>query len=122
MSSFLHGMKLRYNNGNGTRDIVRFLGVDFIDGMQLKCNVRFSDDSTNLVDPKTLDFIENPDIAIIPQTLDDYFNDAINLEPSDLEQILKPIMLSPLQEKMLSYHYSSLFWLNKESFQNVWHH
>ena len=69
MSSCLQGMKLRYNDGNGTRDVVRFLGVDFIDGMQLKCNVRFSDDSTKLVDPETLDFIENPDIAIIPQTL-----------------------------------------------------
>jgi hypothetical protein len=105
MSSFLQGMKLRYNDGNGTRDVVCFLGVDFIDGMQLKCNVRFSDDSTKLVDPETLDFIENPDIAIIPQTLDDYFNDVINLEPSDLEHILKPITLSPLQEEMLSYHY-----------------
>jgi hypothetical protein len=37
--------------------------------------------------------------------LDDYFSDAINLEPSDLENILKQITISPLQEEMLSYHY-----------------
>jgi hypothetical protein len=57
MSSFLQGMKLRYNDGNGTHDVVCFLGIDFIDGMQLKCNIKFSDDSTKLVDPETLDFI-----------------------------------------------------------------
>ena len=39
MSSFLQGTKLRYNNGNGTRDVVSFIGVDFINGMQLKCNI-----------------------------------------------------------------------------------
>ncbi len=31
MSSFFQNMKLRYNDSNGTRDIVTFLGVDFID-------------------------------------------------------------------------------------------
>ena len=96
MSSFLQGMKLRYNDGNGMRDVVQFLGVDFIDGMQLKCNIRLSNDSTKLVDPKTLDFIENPDIAIILQTLEEYCRDAANLKPSDLERILKPVTLSPL--------------------------
>jgi hypothetical protein len=44
-------MKLKYNDGNGTQDIVTFLGVDFINGMQLKCNIRLLDDSTKLVDP-----------------------------------------------------------------------
>jgi len=105
MSTFLQGMKLRYNDGNGTRDVVYFLGVDFIDGMQLKCTIRLSDDSTKLVDPETLDFIDNPDVAIIPQTAEDYCRDAANLKPSDLEHILNPVALSPLQEEMLSYHY-----------------
>ncbi len=105
MSLFLQGMKLRYNNGNGMRNVVQFLGVDFIDGMQLKCNIRLSNDSTKLVDPKTLDFIENPDIAIIPQTSEEYCRDAANLKPSDLGHILKPVTLSPLQEEILSYHY-----------------
>jgi hypothetical protein len=85
MSSFLQGMKLRYNNGNGTHDVISFLELDFIDGMQLKCNIRLSDDSTKLVDPETLDFIENPDIAIILQTSEDYCRDAANLKPSDLD-------------------------------------
>jgi hypothetical protein len=108
-------MKLKYVDGNGTRDIVTFIGVDFIDGMQLKCNIRLLDDSTKLVDPEMLDFIENPDIAIIPQTPEEYCRDATNLNPLDLENILKPITLSPLQEEMLSYHY----WLHHEPFPKL---
>ncbi len=73
--------------------------------MQLKCNIRFSDDSTKLVDHETLNFIKNPDIAIILQTSEDYCRYAANLKPSDLEHILKLVMLSSLQEEMLSYHY-----------------
>jgi hypothetical protein len=72
MSLFLQGMKLRFNDKNGTINIVTFIRVDFIKGMQLKCNIRLSDDSTKLVDPEMLDFIENPDIAIIPQTLEEF--------------------------------------------------
>jgi hypothetical protein len=115
MSSFLQGMKLRYNDGNGARNVVQFFGVDFINGMQLKCNIRFSNDSTKLVDLETLDFIENPDIAIIPQTSEEYCRDAANLKPLDLEHILKPVTLSPLQEEMLSYHY----WLHHEPFPKL---
>ncbi len=63
------------------------------------------DDSTKLIDPEMLDFIENPDITIIPQTLEEYCRDATNLKPLDLEHIIKPVTLSPLQEEMLSYHY-----------------
>ena len=98
MNSFLQGMKLRYNDGNGLCDVVQFIGVYFIDGMQLKCNIKLSDDSTKLVDPEMLDFIDNPDIAVIPQTSEDYCRDAVNLKPLDLEHIMKPITLSPLQE------------------------
>ncbi len=108
-------MKLRFNNGNGTQDKVTFIGVDFIDGMQLKCNIRLLDDSANLVDPEMLDFIENPDIAIIPQTLEEFCRDATNLKPSDLEHILKLITLSPLQKEKLSYHY----WLHHEPFPKL---
>ena len=83
--------------------------------MQLKCNIRLSDDSTKLVDPEMLNFIENPDIAIIPHTLEEYCRDAANLKPLDLEHILKLITLSPLQEEMLSYHY----WLHHEPFSKL---
>jgi hypothetical protein len=105
MSSFFQDMKLKYNNGNGTCNIVTFLGVDFVDGMQLKCNIKLSDDSTRLFDPEMLNFIKNPDIAVVPQTTEEYCRDAANLNPLDLEQILKLVTLSPLQEEMLSYHY-----------------
>jgi hypothetical protein len=72
MSTFFKGLKLWHNDGNGTRDIVTFIGVDFIDNMQLKCQIRLSDKSILLVDPETLNFIENPDIASIPQTSEEY--------------------------------------------------
>ena len=31
--SFFTGMYLRYNDGKGTRDVVKFLGADFVDDM-----------------------------------------------------------------------------------------
>jgi hypothetical protein len=73
MISFLQGMKLRYNYGFGTRDIVTFFGIDFVDNMRLKCKIKLSNNLDILVDIATLNFIENPDIALIPETLEDYF-------------------------------------------------
>jgi hypothetical protein len=105
MSSFFKGLKLWYNDGNGTPNIVTFIGVDFIDNMQLKCQIRLSDKSILLVDPETLNFIENPDIASIPQTLEEYCRDCTNIKPSNLQHIMNPKTLSPLQEEMMSHHY-----------------
>jgi hypothetical protein len=51
-----------------------------------------------------LNFIENPDIAFIPQTNDEYYKECYYLNPSDLEQIVHPQALSPLQEEMMSHH------------------
>ncbi len=50
-----------------------FLGTDFVEDMRLKCKIRLSNDAIILVDIKTLNFIENPDIASILETLEDYF-------------------------------------------------
>jgi hypothetical protein len=77
--SFFTGMHLRYNNGKGTRDVVKFLGADFVDDMQIKCSIQLSDDTVLLVDPETLNFIENPDVALIPQTSDDYIRESAEL-------------------------------------------
>jgi hypothetical protein len=51
-----------------------------------------------------LTFIENPDIASIPQTNGEYYKECHYLDPSDLEQIVHPQSLSPLQEEMMSHH------------------
>jgi hypothetical protein len=104
LTSFFNGMHLRYNDGKGTRDIVKFLGADFVDDMQIKCSVQLSDDTVLLVDPETLNFIENPDVASIPQTSDDYLRESANISRSQLDTLLSPKSLSPLQEEMLSYH------------------
>jgi hypothetical protein len=96
-------MRLKYNYGQGTRNIVTFLGADFGEGMQIKCEVKLSIDLVILVDPETLNFIENPDIASIPQTSEEYCHKCENIEPSQLEHILFPKILSPLQEKMMSH-------------------
>jgi hypothetical protein len=78
-------MKLKYNDGQGTRDIVTFLGADFGKAMQIKCQIKLSNDSIILVDPESLNFIKNPDIASIPQTSQDYCRECENIEPSQLE-------------------------------------
>ncbi len=70
--SFFKDMKLKYNNGQGTRDTVTFLGADFGKAMQIKCQIKLSNDSIILVDPESLNFIKNPDIASIPQTSQEY--------------------------------------------------
>ena len=57
--AFLQGMKLRYNDGSGTQDIVTFLSSDFVEDMRLKCKIKLSNDSVVLVDLETLNFIEN---------------------------------------------------------------
>ncbi len=57
-----------------------------------------------MVAPELLNFIENPDIASIPQTILDYYEECQYLELSDLEKIVPLQALSPLQEEMMSYH------------------
>ena len=76
-----------------------FLGADFGEAMQIKCQIKLSNDSVILVDPESLNFIENPDITSIPQTSQEYCLKCKNIEPSQLEHIL-----SPLQEEMMSHH------------------
>jgi len=102
--SFFTGMHLHYNDGKGTRDVVKFIGADFVDDMQIKCLVQLSDDTVLLVDPETLNFIENPDFASIPQTPDDYLRESENILQSQMRMLLSPKSLSPLQEEMLNYH------------------
>jgi hypothetical protein len=56
------------------------------------------------VDPETLNFIENPDIASIPQTSEECYQELKNIEPLQLEHLLTPQSLSPLQEEMMIHH------------------
>ena len=70
--TFLEGMKLILNDGSGVKSVVKFIGVEFSGGTRQKCRVLNSDGTTDLVDPEMLHFLENPDIASIPQTSDDY--------------------------------------------------
>ncbi len=88
--SFFKDMKLKYNDGQGTQDIVTFLGADFGKAMQIKCQIKLSNDSVILFDPESLNFIENPDIASILQTSQEYCCECKNIVPSQLEHILSP--------------------------------
>ena len=63
-----------------------------------------SDGTTDLVDPEMLHVLENPDIASIPQTSDDYCKECEVVLKEDLKGILEPESLSPLQEEIMSYH------------------
>ncbi len=82
--SFMKGMKLGYNDGNGVWDIVTFLGMDYVDDMQMVCHIQQSDGTKLLAVPPMLNFIENPDIAFIPQTNEEYYDGCNYLDPSDL--------------------------------------
>jgi hypothetical protein len=113
--SFFDGMRLWYNDGNKTRDVVMFIGADFVDDMQIKCRVKLSNDMIMLVDPETLNFIENPDVVSIPQTSEEYSQESMHIPLSQLEHLISPKSLSPLQEEMLSYHY----WLHHTPFPKL---
>jgi hypothetical protein len=102
--SFMKGMKLRYNDGNGIRDIVTFLGIDYVDEMQMVCHIQRSDGTELYAIPQMINFIENPDVVSIPQTNEEYYNECHYLDPSDLEKIVHPQVLSPHQEEMMSHH------------------
>ena len=98
-------MQLLYNDGSGTKEIVQFAGVDYANDMQRLCKIQHQDGSLSTVYPEMLNFIENPDIASIPQTSQQYCRECNNLEPEKLKHVLNPQSLSPLQEEMMSYHY-----------------
>jgi hypothetical protein len=102
--SFMRGMKPQYNDSNGTHDIVTFLDIDYVDDMQMVCLIQQSDDTELLVVLEMLNFIENPDIASILQTNKEFHEECHYLDPSDLEKIVHPQVLSPLQEEMMSHH------------------
>jgi hypothetical protein len=51
-----------------------------------------------------LNFIKIPDVASIPQTSEEYYDECHYLDPSDLEHIVCPQALSSLQEEMMSHH------------------
>lgn len=101
---FIQGMKLLYNNGNGVKDIVTFIGNDYVDGMQRRCNIQRSNGTTSLVVPETLAFIDNPGIASIPETTKQNAKDACTLTTKQLKNLSQPQTMSPLQEEMFSYH------------------
>ncbi len=102
--SFFDGVQLWYNDGSGTRDVMTFIGADFVDDMQIKCKVKLSSDIVILVYPETLNVIKNADIASISRTSEDYHWESKDISPSQLQNLLSPKCLSPLQEEMLNRH------------------
>ena len=51
-----------------------------------------------------LNFMENPNIASISQTNEENYEQCHYLDPTDLNLIVCPQVLSPLQEEMMSHH------------------
>ena len=102
--SFLEGMKFILNDGEGTKDLVTFTGLDYVDGMQQTCNITRADGTESIVYPEMLHFIENPDIVSISKTLEEYCRDISKITPADIKHLLNPQPLSPLQAEMMSYH------------------
>jgi hypothetical protein len=78
--------------------------MDYVDDMQMVCHIQRSDGTKLLAIPQMLNFINNPDVASIPQTNKEYYDECHYLDPSHLEHIVCPQALSPLQEEMMSHH------------------
>jgi hypothetical protein len=78
--------------------------MDYVDDMQMVCHIQWLDGTKILAVPQMLNFIENPDIASIPQTNKEYYDKCHYLDPSDLEHIVHPQALSSLQKEMMSHH------------------
>jgi hypothetical protein len=72
--------------------------------MQTVCLIQRSDDTELLVVPEMLNLIEIADIASIPQTNEECYQECHYLDPSNPKQIVHPQALSPLQEEMMSHH------------------
>jgi hypothetical protein len=73
--------------------------------MQIKFKVKLLNNNIILVDPETLNFIENPDITSILQTSEEYYQELENIEPLQLEHLLALQSLSPFQEEMMNHYY-----------------
>ena len=78
----LEGLTLILNDGSTTKELVTFKGVEFVNGTQQHCKVQQQDGSIALVCPELLHFIENPDIASIPQTSEDYCRECLSVDPT----------------------------------------
>ena len=70
--TFIEWIKLILSDGSGITSVVKFIGVERSGGTRQKCRVLNNNGTTDLVDLEMLHFLENPDIASIPQTSDDY--------------------------------------------------
>ena len=99
----LEGMKLILNDRGGIKSVLQFIGVQFSGGTHHKCRIQNIHGTTYFVGPETLHFLENLDIASVPQTLDDYCRECESVLKNGLNHILKPQSRSPLQEETTSY-------------------
>ena len=79
-------------------------GVEFVNNTGQHCKVQQDDGLHALVCSELLHFIENPDIASIPQTSEDYYRECLSVDPTQISDVLNPKPLSPLQEELIQHH------------------
>ncbi len=65
-------MPLLFNDGNGAKDRVTFIAVDFVHDIKKKYKVKNLDGSVAMVYPEMLNYINSPDVASILQTSEQY--------------------------------------------------
>jgi len=87
--SFLEEMKLIINDGSRIKSVVKFIGVKFSRDTHQRCRVLNNNGTTHLVDQEMVHFLENLDIASIPQTSDDYCRECETVSIDNLKDILK---------------------------------
>ena len=97
-------MELILNDGSGGESLVKFKELTDASNNGSQCKVATKDGKELTVPSDYLHYVENPDIASIPQVSEDYCRECNNITKQDLAHILQPKSLSPLQEEIMSYH------------------
>ena len=75
----LEGFTLILNDGSKAKELITFRGVEFVNNTKQHGKVQSYDGSHVLLFPESLHFIENPDIALIPQTSEDYCQECLSV-------------------------------------------
>ena len=87
------GSQDQFNDGNGNCNRVTIISSYFTNFMQQKYTVQQSNVIKTLVDPDNLSSIDDPYVALIPQTPEQYYMEFSNILVEDLEHISNPTQI-----------------------------
>ena len=98
------GLTLIVNDGSITKELVTFVGVEFVNNREQHFKTQRKYESLALVCPELPHFVENPDIALISYIPGNYCRECLSVDPTQIKNILNPKPLSPLQKELMQHH------------------